>query len=108
MTGSASVCGDDGEATKETVKISAGASDPAARRVTILAAAEGKIMSLANIFPVQTDSSASLRGMRINYKTEDYIVGMGRGGIEWYTYSMDDAEFLAYAKSQKDGVLNYQ
>ena len=102
------VVGDDGEATKETVKISAGASDPAARRVTILAAAEGKIMSLANIFPVQTDSSASLRGMRINYKTEDYIVGMGRGGIEWYTYSMDDAEFLAYAKSQKDGVLNYQ
>lgn len=98
----------DGEATSETVEISAGSSDPSSRRIAILAAAEAKIMTLSNIFPVSTDATASLRCMRIKYKTEEYIVGMGRGGIEWYTYAMDDAEFADYVKTQKDGVLNYK
>lgn len=44
--------------------------------------------------------------MRVKYKTEDYIVGMGRGGIEWYTYAMDDAEFTEYVNSQ-GGKLDY-
>ena len=104
----ATVVGADGNATEETVEISAGSSDLAATRVTILAACETKIMTLSNIFPVSTDASASLRCMRVNYKTEDYIVGMGRGGIQYYTYAMDDAEFLAYAASQQDGILNYK
>ena len=98
----------DGNATEETVTLSAGSSDPAARRVTILAACETKIMTLSNIFPVSTDASASLRCMRVNYKTEEYVVGMGRGGIQYYTYAMDDAEFLAYAAAQDGGVLNYK
>ena len=96
------------EATDETVSISAGSSAPAATRVKILAACETKIMTLSNIFPVQTDASASLRCMRITYKTEEYVVGMGRGGIQYYTYAMDDAEFLAYAAAQDGGVLNYK
>ena len=98
----------EGNTGKETVTISAGSSDPASRRVTILAAAECAIMEIANIFPVQTDATASLRGMRVNYKTEDYVVGMGRGGIEWYTYTMDDASFAEFVKSQSGGVLNYK
>lgn len=102
------VVGADGEVTEEKVTISAGSSDPANRRVKILAACETKIMTLSNIFPVQTDASASLRCMRINYKTEEYVVGMGRGGIQYYTYDMDDADFLAYAKAQDGGVLNYK
>ena len=102
------VVGADGEVTEEKVTISAGSSDPANRRVKILAACETKIMTLSNIFPVQTDASASLRCMRINYKTEDYVVGMGRGGIQYYTYDMDDTDFLAYAKAQDGGVLNYK
>ena len=65
-------------------------------------------MTLSNIFPVQTDASASLRCMRVNYKTEEYVVGMGRGGIQYYTYAMDDAEFLAHAAAQDGGVLNYK
>lgn len=97
-----------GEVTDEVVEISAGASDPAARRITILATAEQAIMQLANIFPMMTDASASLRCMRINYKTEDYVVGMGRGGLEWYTYGMDDAEFADYVSQQPGGVLNYK
>ncbi|MBQ7326416.1 MAG: hypothetical protein IJW93_02940 [Clostridia bacterium] len=98
----------EGNVTEETVQISAGSSDPASRRVKILAACETKIMTLSNIFPVQTDASASLRCMRVNYKTEEYVVGMGRGGIQYYTYDMDDAEFLAYAAAQDGGILNYK
>ena len=104
----ATVVDAEGNATEETVKLSAGSSDPAARRVKILAACETKIMTLSNIFPVQTDASASLRCMRINYKTEEYVVGMGRGGIQYYTYAMDDADFLAYAAAQDGGILNYK
>ena len=98
----------EGNTTTEVVKLSAGSSDPTSRRITILAAAEGKILSLANIFPLMTDASASLRCMRVNYKTEDYIVGMGRGGVEWFTYALDDAEFAAYVAKQPGGVLNYK
>ena len=104
----ANVVDAEGNVTEETVELSAGSSDPAATRVKILAACETKIMTLSNIFPVQTDASASLRCMRINYKTEEYVVGMGRGGITYYTYDMDDAEFLAYVASQDGGVLNYK
>lgn len=95
-----------GEATKDTVKLTAGTSDDPETRITILATAEGKILTIANVFPLSTDASASLRCMRVNYKTEDYVVGMGRGGIEWYTYAMDDAEFAEYVKSQ-GGKLDY-
>lgn len=97
----------EGNTGKEYIEISAGSSDPAARRIAILARAETEIMRLSNIFPVQTDSTAALKGMRINYKTEDYVVGMGRGGIQYYTYSMSDAEFADYVKKQ-GGILNYK
>lgn len=97
----------EGNKTSEFIEVSAGSSDPAERRIAILARAETEIMRLSNIFPVQTDSTASLRGMRINYKTEEYVVGMGRGGIQYYTYSMSDAEFADYVKKQ-GGVLNYK
>ena len=97
-----------GEATGEKVSLSAGSNDDSALRVKILAKAEAKILTLSNIFPLMTDASAQLRCMRIAYKTEDYVVGMGFGGIEWYTYAMDDAEFAAYVSSQDGGVLNYK
>lgn len=97
----------DGAPTEETVTLSAGSNDPAERRITILAAAEEKIMTIANVFPLMTDASASLRCQRIKYKTEDYIIGIGRGGIEWYTYALDDAEFAAYVTAQ-GGELDYQ
>jgi len=103
----ANVVGADGNVTNETVSISAGTSDPGERRVKILAAAEAKIMTLANIFPMQTDSQASLRCMRVKFKTDEYVVGMAFGGVEWRTYAMDDEEFASYVASQ-GGILNYK
>ncbi len=98
----------DGMATGDPVEINAGPSADGNLRTRILSKVEAKIMTLSNIFPMQTDSSASLRCMRINYATEEYVVGMGRGGVQYYTYSMHDAQFVAYAKSQDGGVLNYK
>ena len=103
----ANVVDAEGNTTSETVKILAGPNDDQATRVQILAAAETAIMNMANCFPLQTDASASMRAMRLNYKTEDYVTGMGFGSIKYYTYSMDDAEFAAYVTSQ-GGVLNYK
>ena len=103
----AKVIGTDGNPTGETVSISAGASDDASTRVKILAVCEEKVLSLSNIIPLMTDSSASLKGMRINYKTEEYILGLGRGGVEYYTYTMDDYDWAKYVKSQ-NGILNYK
>ncbi len=101
------VVGANGETTGEVVKISAGPSDPVQRRIDILAATEEAILNLSNIFPIQTDASASLRCMRINYKTEEYILGVGRGGTKYYTYSMDDTEFAAHVVAE-GGALNYK
>ena len=101
------VVGADGQPTTETVRISAGTSADPAVRVKILAAIEGKVMTLSNIFPLMTDASASLKCKRLNYKTEEYILGVGRGGLQYYTYAMDDAEWAAYVTSQ-GGTLNYK
>ncbi len=101
------VVGADGETTGEIVEISAGPSDPAQRRIDILAATEEAILNLSNIFPIQTDATASLRCMRVNYKTEEYILGVGRGGMKYYTYAMDDAEFAAHVTAE-GGTLNYK
>lgn len=103
----AQVIGSDGEPTGDTVKMTAGASDDASVRLKIMAACETKILSLSNIIPMQTDSTASLRCMRLKYKTEEYILGLGRGGVQYYTYAMDDATWTNYVKEQ-GGTLNYK
>lgn len=97
-----------GELNGNTLQISAGTSDPADRRIAILAAAETRVMTLSNIFPMMTDASASLKGMRIQYATEEYVVGMGRGGIKYYTYAMSDAKWTEYVAAQPNGQLNYK
>ena len=99
---------ENGEGTDRTLKISAGPSDPADRRLAILAAAEEKVMTLSNIFPLQTDASASLHCMRINYKTDEYVLGMGFGGVKYITYNLTDKEFLTQAYKQKGHKLNYK
>lgn len=102
----ATVIGENGEAG-ETVNLKFGAGSEQSNRVKILAACEKAYMGLSNIFPLQTDTSASLRGMRIVYKTEEYILGLGRGGIKYYTYTMDDADWKDYVAEQ-GGVVNYK
>ncbi len=95
------------DANGNVVKIKAGPSEPTELRYIILATLEEAVLNVGNIFPLNTDASASLKCMRVNFKTEEYILGVGRGGIQYYTYSMDDAEFADFIASQ-GGVLNYK
>ena len=99
---------ENGDRTQNTLTINAGVNAPSAMRIAILAAAEEKVMTLSNIFPLQTDSSASLHCMRINYKTDEYVLGMGFGGVKYFTYNMTDQEFLKAAYKQKGHKLNYK
>ena len=69
-------------------------------RLDILAALEMAVLMTYEEIPIMDDASASLRGMQIHYYTEDYIFGMGRGGIKYYTYNYTDKEWDEYCASQ--------
>lgn len=76
-------------------------------RLTILAALEGAILRNYNMIPIMDDSSAALKGMQIQYYTEEYIYGVGRGGIKYMTYNYTDEEWDAYV-AENNGILNYK
>ncbi len=87
--------------------VNAGSSADATLRLKILAAVENAVLQQYDMIPVGTQSSASLKGMRIVYYTEEYVYGVGRGGIKYMTYTMSDEEWSAYVTSQ-GGTLNYK
>ncbi len=94
------------DGTKKQYK--AGTSDNVdAERFTILAALEGAVLETYDLLPMIDEANANLKGMQIQYYTEDYVFGMGRGGIKYYTYNYTDAEWDEYVKSQ-GGQLNYK
>ena len=82
------------------------ANDPETR-LNILAALEGAILNQYDFIPIMDDSNASLRGMKIKYFTEDYVFGMGRGGVKYYTFNYNDEEWAKFVKDQ-GGTLNYK
>ena len=90
-----------------TVEYSCGVADndPAAR-LAILAGLEGAILMNYNFIPIIDDASASLKGMQIEYKTEEYVFGMGFGGLKYYTYNYTDAEWEAFV-AESGGELDY-
>ena len=103
-------------ATDTPVKYSCGtadvknAKDPAAKqneRLLLLAALEGAVLRNYDMIPTHNDSSASLLGKQVEYYTQEYVYGVGRGGIQYMTYNYTDAEWDAYVQSQS-GVLNYK
>ncbi len=76
-------------------------------RLDILAALEGAILLQYDFIPIMDASSAGLRGMQIKYFTEDYVFGMGRGGIKYNTFNSDDEAWDKYVTEQ-GGTLNYK
>jgi len=105
----ATVVGEDGEidADAATVSVVAGTDADNALRLKIFAASENALLQLYNLIPLIDDASASLKGMKINYYTEEYIFGVGRGGIKYMTYNFDDYEWNKFVKDN-GGSLNYQ
>lgn len=89
---------------------SAGSSDGVpAERFTILAALEGAILRNYDMIPLVDDSTAGLKGMQVQYYSEEYVFGVernGNQGVQYLTYNYTDAEWEEYVASQ-GGTLNY-
>lgn len=97
------ITADDGT-TKE---FSAGSTDGnPSERAQILVAIEGAVLDTYETLPLIDASSAGMKGMQIQYYTEDYIFGMGRGGVQYMTYNYSDEEWAEFVSSQ-GGTLNY-
>ncbi len=90
-----------------TKEFSCGTADKnPADRFAILAGLEGAILSTYDMIPLTGDASAGLKGMQIKYYTEDYIYGVGRGGVKYMKFNYTDAEWADYVQSQ-GGKLVY-
>ena len=92
----------------DAVEFSCGLNDEKPElRLQLLAALEGAVLSTYDLIPINNESSAALKGMQIKYYTEEYIYGVGRGGIKYMTYNYTDAEWDAFV-AQQGGTLNYK
>lgn len=70
-------------------------------RNEILAGMEKGLLLNYHMIPIYSSCGASLASHRLIYGSEDYINSLvGRGGIQFMTYSMDDAEWAAYCTEQ--------
>ena len=93
------------DGTKKTYKCGAADGKPE-ERLQILGALEGTVLQNYNFIPIMDDAGAQLRGRQIKYYTEEYIFGLGFGGLKYYTYAYTDAEWDAYVAANK-GMLDY-
>ena len=90
-----------------TMEYSCGTADKDPEtRLAILGALEGAVLQNYNFLPIMDDASAQLRGQQIEYYTEEYIFGMGFGGVKYYTFNYTDAEWDAYV-AENNGELDY-
>lgn len=89
---------------------SAGSSDGVDQeRFEILVALEGAVLATYDMIPLVDESTAGLKGMQVQYYSEEYIFGVGRNGyqgVQYLTYNYTDAEWEEYVASQ-GGTLNY-
>ncbi len=99
--------GEDGMATDNVVKFNGGTYADPEVRLDILAALEGAILRTYDLIPINNESSAALKGMQIKYYTEEYVYGVGRGGIKYMTYNYNDGDWEAFVESQ-GGEINYK
>ena len=81
--------------------------EEAAKRTYVLAQVEGAVLQNYDYLPLMNDATANLKGMQIEYHTEEELFPMGFGGIQYYTYNYTDAEWDAFVAAQ-GGTLNYK
>jgi hypothetical protein len=76
-------------------------------RIRLLAAIEGAVLRNYDMIPTHNEAGASLLAYKVEYYTQEYVYGVGRGGIQYMTYNYTDAEWDAHVAAQ-GGVLNYK
>ena len=82
-------------------------SQDAEERILVLGALENAILQNYDFIPLMGDSSAHMKGMQVEYYTEDEIFPLSRGGLRFMTYNYSDAEWDAFVAGQ-GGTLNYR
>ena len=82
-------------------------AEKAAQRFEILAKLEHTVLMHYDFIPLMGDSSAHLKGMKVEYYTEDEVFPMSRGGVKYMTFNYTDAEWDAFVAEQ-GGTLNYK
>lgn len=91
-----------------TKTYSAGSGDDVPQeRMEILAQLENAVLQTYDMIPLVDSSSAGLKGMKVNYGSEEYYYGIGRGGEKYLTFNYTDAEWDEFVASQ-GGTLNYK
>lgn len=98
---------EDGKLNGDYVYVSAGVSASSSIRLAVLAAVETAVLEQYDMIPVGSEASASMKGMKIKFGTEEYVFGIGRGGVKYMTYNYTDAEWNAFVTEQ-GGTLNYK
>lgn len=74
-------------------------------RTEILAGMEKGLLLNYHMIPIFASSSAALASHRLVYGSEEYINSVvGRGGIQFMTYTMNDAEWAAYCAEQGNSL----
>lgn len=91
---------------EETVTINAGTDCPLEVRTKILCAIEGAILDQYTMLPLDDQSTAALKGKQVEYYTEEYIYGVGRGGIKYMKYNYSDKEWKQYVAGL-GGIIDY-
>lgn len=97
----------DAEGNEIFVEINAGTSANATMRLIILAKIEQAVLEQYDMIPVGLDASASMKGARLEFETEEYVFGVGRGGLKYLDFEMTDAEWAAAVKAA-GGQWNYK
>ena len=81
--------------------------EKAQQRLLVLTKLENAVLQNYNFIPLTNDSSALLKGMKINFYTEEEVFPLGYGGVKYRTFNYTDAEWDAYVAEQ-GGTLNYK
>ncbi len=98
----------DGNAVGEPMNYSCGLNDnKPEERLRLLAALENAVLQNYSMIPLNNDAGVSLKGMQIKYYTEEEVYGLGRGGIKYMTYNMDDYDWAIFVHDN-GGTLNYK
>ena len=101
------IIGDDGMPTGDVEDFSCGTNDKRPEeRIRLLAAIEKTVLEQYDMIPTHNQSSASLLGYQVEYGNQEYVYGLGRGGIQYMTYNYTDEAWADYIAAQ-GGILEY-
>ncbi len=98
-----SVTGPDGS----VLEFSCGEDGNPGTRLDILAALEAAVLCNFDVIPMSEGRTGELWGWQVCCGTDDYIFGLGFGGVKYLTYAFSDREWAEFV-SDNGGLLGYE